>query len=84
MHDIHEANRIAQIIIEYLRKNSLKKLTAIEIELGTIIEHGEDVLPENLDFNLKMILKDYLDENTEIKIKKTKGDSWKLVSIEGE
>ena len=84
MHDIHEANRISQVIIEHLKKNNLTKLQNIEIELGTIIEHGEDINPENLDFNLRMILKGYINKNTKINIKKTKADSWKLVSIEAD
>jgi len=84
MHDIHEANRIAQIITEHLKKHNLKKVTDINIELGSVIEHGQDISPENLDFNLRLILKDEIDELTKINIKKVKGESWKLVSIEAE
>jgi Zn finger protein HypA/HybF involved in hydrogenase expression len=84
MHDLHEANRISQIIIEEMNKNNLKKLSYIEIELGVIIEHGSDINPENLEFNLRMILKDLVNSQTKIEIKKVKGESWKLVSIEGE
>jgi len=84
MHDIHEANRIADIILEHSKKNRVKKLTSIEIELGAIIEHGADINPENLDFNLRLILKDLISQRTKINIKKVRGRSWKLVSIEGE
>lgn len=84
MHDIHEANRIANIIREHLQKNNLKKVLDVNIELGSIIEHGQDINPENLDFNLRMILKNVVDKKTRINIKKVKADSWKLVSIEGE
>jgi len=59
-------------------------LTSIEIELGAIIEHGADINPENLDFNLRLILKDLISQRTKINIKKVRGRSWKLVSIEGE
>ena len=83
MHDLHEANRIAAIILEHLKKHGLKKLEKIEIELGSIIEHEQEINPENLDFNLRMILKDAVDKSTKIKIKKVKGNLWKLVSIEG-
>ncbi len=83
MHDLHEANRIAQIVLEHVKKHQLTKLTIIDIELGSVIEHGQDILPENLDFNLRMILKDFISQNTKINIKKVKGSSWKLVSIEG-
>lgn len=84
MHDIHEANRIANVIREHVQKNQLTKLSNIEVELGTIIEHGDDISPENLDFNLRMILKDLINNQTKIDIKKVKEDSWKLISIEGE
>ncbi|MBU1131593.1 hypothetical protein KJ840_05685 [Patescibacteria group bacterium] len=84
MHDIHEANRIANVIREYVNKHQLHKLSNIKIELGAIIEHGQDISPENLDFNLRMILKDLVNHQTKIDIKKIKGESWKLVLIEGE
>ena len=84
MHDIHEANRIAQIILERLKENNLTKLKSINIELGSVIEHGEDIISENLDFNLRMILKENIDKSTKINIKKVKGESWKLVSIDAE
>lgn len=83
MHDLHEANRIAQIIIEHLDKHGLKRLDKVEIKLGSIIEHQEEINPENLDFNLRMILKDFISPKTKINIKKVKGNLWKLVSIEG-
>ena len=82
MHDLHEANRIAQIILERVNKHQLKKLTSIDIELGQVIEHGQDILPENLEFNLRMILKNLVNSKTKINIKKVKGSLWKLVSIE--
>ncbi len=84
MHDIHEANRIAQIINEHLRKHNLKKLKTVDIELGSVIEHGQDISPENLDFNLRMILKESVNEQTRINIKKTGGEAWKLVAIDAE
>lgn len=83
MHDFHEADRISQIIIEKMKENKLNKLTNIEIELGSIIEHGEEIRAENLEFNLKLILKNFITEKTKFNIKKVKGSSWNLVSIEG-
>jgi len=83
MHDLHEANRIAGIIIEHLNKHGLKKLDKVELELGSIIEHEEEINPANLEFNLRMILKDFVSPKAKINIKKVKGNLWKLVSIEG-
>jgi len=84
MHDIHEANRLAQVIMEHLNRHHLTKLQAVDIELGSVIEHGEDINPENLDFNLRLILKDVVSPATRINIQKVKGESWKLVSLEAE
>ena len=83
MHDFHEADRISQIIREKIKENKLKKLHSIEIELGSVIEHGEEIRAENLEFNLRLLLKDLVDKDTKFNIKKVKGDVWKLVSIEG-
>jgi len=49
------------------------------IELGEIIEHGESILPANLEYNIKLLLPVEAIEITTIP-----GDNWKLVSIEGE
>jgi hypothetical protein len=46
-------------------------------ELGEIIEHGENITPENLAYNINLILP------CEVEVKKVKGDKWRLISIEG-
>jgi len=51
--------------------------------LGSILEHGEEVLPENLIHNFKLLAEKTIAENAEIEIEKIKGDTWKLVYIEG-
>jgi len=79
MHDFHLANQIVKIAREQAEKNNLKKIIKISLALGDIIEHNESILPENLKFNINLLL-----PNIEIKIKKIKGNIWKLVSIEGE
>jgi len=84
MHDFHEADRISQIIKSELEKNNLKKLNQINLELGSVVEHGEEIKAENLEFNIRLILKDYLNNKTKIIIDKVKGNGWKLVSIDGE
>ena len=83
MHDLHEADRILKIALEEAKKNKLKKVTSITIELGSIIEHGEEIIPENLEFNLKMLAKGTIAEGWHIKIIKIKRDSWNLKEIEG-
>jgi Zn finger protein HypA/HybF involved in hydrogenase expression len=78
MHDFHLADQIVKIAKEYAVKNNLSQINKIMIELGDIIEHGENISPENLEFNIKLLLPEVA-----VSIKKIKGDTWKLVSIEG-
>jgi len=78
MHDFHLADQIVKIANEYATKNNLAKISKIVLELGDIIEHGEGITPENLEYNIKLLM-----PVEKIKIKKIKGDSWRLVSIDG-
>ena len=84
MHDFHLADTIYLAIIEEAEKNKLKKITKAVIELGVIVEHGEEVLPENLDFNIKMLAKGGPAEGAELVISSTPGNNWMLKEIEGE
>jgi len=84
MHDFHLADIIYKTILDYGQKNNLKKITKAAIELGVIVEHGEEVLPENLDFNIKMLAEGGPAEGIELKITSAPGDSWILKEIEGE
>ncbi|MFH0852747.1 MAG: hypothetical protein V1845_04080 [bacterium] len=78
MHDFHLANQIVKIAQEYAKKNGLKTVKKICIELGDIIEHGENISAANLRHNINLLM------SCKIQIKKIKGDSWRLVSIEGD
>lgn len=84
MHDFHLADTIYKTIIDYAKQNSLTKVKKASIELGSIVEHGEEILPANLDFNIKMLAQGGLADGLEIAISRTKGDSWILKDIEGE
>ena len=79
LHDLHLANQIVKIAKEHARENGLGKIAKIVLELGDIIEHGEGVTPENLEYNIKLLMP----EIKKIKTKKIRGDAWKLISIEG-
>jgi Zn finger protein HypA/HybF involved in hydrogenase expression len=83
MHDFHLADTILKTVLEYADKNGFKNIKKIELELGSILEHGEYISPENLIFNFKLLAKNTLTENAELDIKKVSGDEWKLISIEG-
>ena len=82
MHDFHLADQIFKTVLEYAEKNGFKKIKKIELELGSILEHGEYILPENLIFNFNLLSKNTIAENAELNIKKTAGENWKLISIE--
>jgi Zn finger protein HypA/HybF involved in hydrogenase expression len=84
MHDLHLANQILKLILEYAQKNKLKKVTMAVIDLGLIEEHGDEISPENLEFNLKILAKDTLADGLNIEINKIKGDYWVLKKIIGE
>jgi Zn finger protein HypA/HybF involved in hydrogenase expression len=83
MHDIHVANKVYNLVMENAKNNGLEVVKKIEIDLGSIIEHGADITAENLDFNLKMLGETTFDKNIEIKINRVDGNDWKLVSISG-
>jgi Zn finger protein HypA/HybF involved in hydrogenase expression len=70
--------------MDYGEKNNLKKITKAVIELGRIVEHGEEILAENLEFNIKMMAEGGLAENINLEIIKVHGPEWILKEIEGE
>ncbi|OGZ32723.1 MAG: hypothetical protein A2V69_00810 [Candidatus Portnoybacteria bacterium RBG_13_40_8] len=82
MHDWYLANEILKTVLEYAQKNGFKKVSKIDIELGSISEHGEEITAENLIYNFKLLSKNTLADDANLNIKKTKDDNWKLVSIE--
>ncbi len=84
MHDFHLADVIFKVILEEAKNNHLKKVSKVWLELGSIVEHGEEVLPANLTFNLEMLAKNSLAEGLTVEIKKVQGDKWVLRDMEGE
>ena len=83
MHDLHAADKILKIVLQEAKKNKLKKISKIKIELGEIVEHGQRIMPENLRFNIKMLAKGSPAENAEIEIKGIKGRQFVVKEIEG-
>lgn len=84
MHDLHVADKIQKLVLENAANNNLQSIKKIVINLGLVEEHGSDISPENLEFNLKMLLKGSVGENAEIVINKIKSNTWELVSISGD
>lgn len=73
MHDLHLANQIIKIVSEKARG---KKIKSISLELGDILEHGENIAPKNLKYNINLLL-----PKVSVRIKKIKGNTWKIKEI---
>lgn len=83
MHDWHLANEILKTVLEYANKNGLKNVSKVRLELGSIIEHGEEINPENLRHNFKLLAEKTIAKNAKLEIKKIRGSIWKLLDIDG-
>ena len=79
MHDIHLADKIMEICQKQAKGKKVKK---VAIKLGKIIEHEEEIKPENLKYNLKLLSKNTNFQNTEFEIKIIKGNKYKIDYIE--
>ncbi len=84
MHDLHAADQILKLVLETANENKLQRVKKIVIELGSVVEHGAEIDPDNLAFNLKLLAKNTLARDAGIIIKKVGSDTWKLVEIEGD
>ncbi|HUT21948.1 MAG TPA: hydrogenase/urease maturation nickel metallochaperone HypA [Candidatus Bipolaricaulota bacterium] len=86
MHDLHLADKIHKLVLEKAAENNCRKVSEISVELGFIREHGQDISPENLRFNLTMLNEGTLADGAEIKIEKATGKEnyWSLLEIKGE
>jgi len=91
MHDFLLAKEIIDELKKIIQEKNLKVVRSVNIEIGMIAmahdgyeEHAEDISVENLEFGLKSIAKNTILENTEFKIKKAEGNSWKITSIDAE
>lgn len=86
MHDLHLADKIHKLVLEKAKENNCQKVSEIVIELGFIKEHGEDISPENLEANLKMLNDKTIAKGAKISITKVNGKEnyWNLKEIVGE
>lgn len=84
MHDLHEANKIFNLVLAYAKKNDLKTVKKIVIKLGSIMEHGEEINADNLKFNIQMLARGSMADGAKIIIRKTKTVGWELLEIAGE
>lgn len=73
MHDLHLANQIVKLAKKYAAD---KKIKSISLELGDILEHGENITPENLRYNLNLLLPEI-----DVKLSKIQGNTWRIKEI---
>ena len=83
MHDWYLANEILKTVLEYAKKNGFRNVSRVRIELGSIIEHDEEISSENLIYNFKLLAEKTIAKDAKLEINKIRGDSWKLLDIEG-
>ena len=91
MHDFLLAKEIVDELKKIAQEKGLLKPKIVNIEIGSVSlahdgygEHVEDISLENLQFGLENVVKGTIFEHTEFKIKKIKGDNWKITDIEVE
>ncbi len=84
MHDLHEADRILKLVLDHAEKNELKSVTKIKIGLGSVVEHGLEINPENLKFNIGVLARGTMADGAEVLVRKIKAETWELEEIEGD
>lgn len=84
MHNIHAANQMLKIALEYAEKNNLKKISSMTVELGKIVEHDELITAESLKYNIGLIARNTPAENCEVIVNQKENNKLKLIEIEGE
>lgn len=91
MHDFMLAKEIVDDIMKIAKSEKLSHIDSVSLEIGQIAlahdghdEHVEDISVDNLKFGIKNITKGTILEKTRFNIKKVSGESWHLVSIDGE
>ena len=84
MHDLLAAQDIVKAALSEAKKKNLKKITKLIIEMGKVVDHGEAISPENLEFNINIVAKDTLAKDAQVVVKEIDEPQVRLVEIEGE
>lgn len=84
MHDLIASQDILKKAIVIANKNKLKKITKIIVKLGKIVEHRQEITPENLAFNFELVKKNTIAEKAKLEIKKIKGGKITISEVQGE
>lgn len=84
MHELHAADKILHRVVDFGTDKLLNKITAIYIDLGSVVEHGEEIKPEMLRYNFNNLSRATIAEGAKLHINRIKGDTIKIKEIEGE
>jgi Zn finger protein HypA/HybF involved in hydrogenase expression len=82
MHDLFESKRILAVVLEKAKDAKTKKITSVRIGMGSIIDHGEELLPENIAFNLEKLSAGTIAEGARFEVYKIDGDIWRIDEME--
>lgn len=83
MHDFLIAKEILDTVLATARSQKLGRVTTVELELGSIKDHGQTIEPANLQFNFRLLAKETVAAKAKLRIKETRGTSYRIVAIEG-
>jgi Zn finger protein HypA/HybF involved in hydrogenase expression len=84
MHDLHAADYILKTVLETAAQKKLRRVTRIVVSLGTVVEHGAEILPGNLKFNLVALARGSGAEDASVEIRKVPGHQLVINEIEGD
>jgi len=84
MHDLIASQDILKQAIKIAEKNKLKKITKITVKLGKIVEHNQEIMPENLAFNFELVKKNTIAESAKLVVKKVPGKAVSIAEVQGE
>ncbi len=83
MHDLVAAQDIVKTALEIAKKNKLQMIDEIVVRLGKIIEHNEELSPENLQFNFELVKKNTIAEKAHLEIRPGKGRELSIIEVRG-
>jgi Zn finger protein HypA/HybF involved in hydrogenase expression len=82
MHDLFESKRILEVVLQKAKEAEAKKITHVKIGMGSIVDHGEELAPENIAFNLEKLSAGTLAEGARFEVYKVEGDIWRIDEME--
>ncbi|MDD5715196.1 MAG: hypothetical protein PHF98_00660 [Patescibacteria group bacterium] len=57
MHDLIAAQDILKTAVNTAALRDLKQITSVTVRLGTLVQHGQAITPQNLKFNFNLVRK---------------------------